>query len=163
MNANSFHIGLLFAITCLYAGYNLFVKVSASYVPVSATSTVFATIILQISALVVSLLFLGVLLFQGGHSFQLNSTAYTWAVVAGVCIGLAEIGYFYLFGGLNGAIPMLASIAIPTIVSGTIVLVLILSVVALREQVGWNQLLGSLIIICGILLYFLPGQTAVNS
>jgi len=155
MNTSSFSIGLLVVITVLYAGYNLFVKVSASHVPLSATSTVLATIALQITALVVSLLFLGVLLIQGGHSFQLNGGAYAWAVVAGLCIGMAEIGYFYLFGGLNGTTPMSASVAIPVIVSGTVVLALVFSVVALKEQIGWNQLLGSFVIVCGIFLFFI--------
>lgn len=154
MNTNSFSIGLLVAITCLYAGYNVFVKVSADHVPLSATSTVLATIALQITALVVSLVYLGILVIQGGHTLQLNYGVYTWAVIAGLCIGMAEIGYFYLFGGLNGGTPMSASVAIPTVVSGTVVLALIFSAVALKEPVGWNQLLGSIIIVCGILLFF---------
>ena len=45
---------LLTAITALYAGYNLLVKVSSNHVPESATTTVLATICLQLAALAAS-------------------------------------------------------------------------------------------------------------
>ena len=50
-------VTLLLAITVLYAGYNLLVKVSSSHVPASATSTVLATICLQLAALAASVVF----------------------------------------------------------------------------------------------------------
>jgi hypothetical protein len=40
-------------------------------------------------------------------------------MLAGLCIGGAEIGYLYLFGGIGISKPMPANIAIPVIVSGT--------------------------------------------
>lgn len=147
-------IMLLIAVTVLYAGYNLLVKVSGNHVPSTATTTVIATIFLQIAALTVSLIFLSVLVFKGGHSFQLGRTTYLWAVMAGVCIGLAEIGYFYLFGTLAGSKPMAASTAIPVIVSGTIVIALVFSVLILKEKLALSQLLGSLLIVAGIVVSF---------
>ena len=50
---------LLAAVTLLYAGYNLLIKLSGAHVPASATTTVLATLCLQIAALSTSLLFLG--------------------------------------------------------------------------------------------------------
>ncbi len=42
---------LLVTVTTLYAGYNLLIKVSVSHVPAAATSTIVATICLQVAAL----------------------------------------------------------------------------------------------------------------
>jgi len=161
MNSSWANLGLLSAVTLLYAGYNVFVKVSGSQVPATATSTILATVCLQVTALFVSLVFFGILSFRGGHSFSLNGSTYWWAIVAGVCIGLAEIGYFYMFGGLNGSNPMNANTAIPVIVSGTIVIATVFSVIALKESVSWNQLAGGFLILAGILLFFIrPGATS---
>ena len=153
-----FSFVLLFAVTLLYAGYNLFIKVSGGHVPVTATTTVTATICLQLAALFTSLLFLGALVVRGGHEFALSSPAYLWAIAAGVCIGGAEIGYLYLFGGIGGAKPMPANIAIPVIVSGTIVVTLIVSYLAFKESIAWNQMLGAACIVLGIAFLFGKGQ-----
>ena len=147
-------IGLLVAVTVLYAGYNVLIKVSGNQVPSTATTTIVATIFLQIAALAVSLVFLGILSLKGGHSFQLNTATYLWAVLAGLCIGLAEIGYFYLFGSLSGTKPMQASTAIPVIVSGTIVIALVFSVLVLNERPAWSQILGCVLIVAGIVVSF---------
>jgi drug/metabolite transporter (DMT)-like permease len=56
--------------------------------------------------------------------------------------------------------PMPASIAIPTIVSGTIVVTLLISFVVLREPLNWNQWLGSGCIVLGIALLFLNREAA---
>ena len=57
---------LLISVTVLYAGYNLLVKISSEHVPNLATSTVMATICLQIAALAVSSIFAIYLLNRGG-------------------------------------------------------------------------------------------------
>ena len=81
-----------------------------------------------------------------------------WAIAAGVCIGGAEIGYLYLFGGIGGTKPMPANIAIPAIVSGTIVVTLLVSYLVFRESIAWNQLLGAACIVIGIAFLFGNGQ-----
>lgn len=149
---------LLLAVTVFYAGYNLLVKVSGGHVPASATTTVLATICLQLAALTTSLLFTGYLLSRGEQQLQLTLPAYGWAVGAGVCIGLAEIGYFYLFGGIGGQEPMRASVAIPVIVTGTIVLTSLAAIFLFREALGWIQIAGLALVVAGIALLFLrPG------
>ena len=109
---------LLAAVTLLYAGYNLFVKFSGEHVPATTTSTVVATICLQVAALAASVVFLSVQMFRGGHTFNLSASSYGWAIAAGLCIGCAEIGYFYLFSGVGSEKAMPASVVIPTVVSG---------------------------------------------
>jgi len=149
---------LLAAVTLLYAGYNLLIKLSGTHVPASATTTVLATVCLQVAALSTSVLFLGFLAAQGGHVFALAPRAYFWAVLAGLCIGAAEIGYFYLFGGIGLDRPMRAGVAIPVIVAGTVAVATVASAAVFGETFGWRQLAGAVLVAGGIVLIFLePG------
>ena len=143
---------LLLVITVCYAGYNLFIKVSGGFVPAASTSTVLATICLQLAALATSLTFMMLLIARGGHVLQLSAPAYTWAAVAGLCIGVAEVCYFYLFGGLGDGAPMQANIAIPAIVCGTVVITAVVSYFVFRESVSATQLSGTALVILGIVL-----------
>ena len=93
---------LLVTVTALYAGYNILIKVSASQVPAAATSTITATICLQLAGLMTSIVFVSVAMIRGGQVLQLTWGAYIWAAAAGLCIGGAEIAYFYLFRGIGG-------------------------------------------------------------
>jgi drug/metabolite transporter (DMT)-like permease len=145
---------LLAATTTLYAGYNLFVKQSADHIGTVATTTIGATIALQIAALSTSLIFALILKTQGGHSISLPTGAYAWAMVAGLCIGIAEILYFYLFAGIAGMQPLRVSVVTPTIVAGTIVITLLAAWLLFGEILGGYQLLGALFVVVGILLLF---------
>lgn len=150
---------LLLTATLLYAGYNVLIKISGTHVPEAATSTVLGAICLQLAALTTSTTFAGtLLLFKDGQHLQLTTPAYLWAAGAGLCIGGAEIAYFYLFGGIGGEKPMAASLAIPTIVSGTIVISLLVSWLVLREPLNWYQWLGCGLIVLGIVLLFLNSR-----
>ena len=151
---------LLLAITVLYAGYNLLVKVSSTYVPASATSTVLATICLQLAALAASGTFAVLLLARGGHVLKLSVAAYAWAVGAGLCIGLAEIGYFYLFRGVGSSGPVAASAAVPVIVTGTVVLTMLFSSLALKESLGTLQITGTVVVVIGIAMIFSDGLSS---
>lgn len=147
-------IALLVVVTILYAGYNLAIKLSGTYLPATATTTILGTILLQLMALSTSGLFLGFLALRGGQVFSLSSRAYLWAALAGLCAGAGEIAYFYLLGGVGFARPMAASVAIPTVVSGTIVIALVVSACFLGERVAWNQILGGVLIVLGIAALF---------
>ncbi|MGI9303004.1 MAG: hypothetical protein ACR2RB_09885 [Gammaproteobacteria bacterium] len=146
---------LLLVVTVCYAGYNLFIKVSGGFVPAVSTTTVLATICLQLAALATSLTFMALLIVRGGHVLQLSAPAYTWAAVAGLCIGIAEVCYFYVFGGLGNSAPMQASIAIPTIVCGTVVITAVVSYFVFRESLSATQLSGAALVMFGIALMFL--------
>jgi drug/metabolite transporter (DMT)-like permease len=146
---------LLVTVTLLYAGYNLLIKVSASQIPAEATSTILATVCLQIAALGTSMAFIAFLVLRGGHSLALPSNAYLWAAAAGLCIGGAEIAYFYLFGGIGGVKPMAATVAVPVIVSGTIVITMVVGYLVFNETLSWRQLIGAACIVTGIAILFL--------
>lgn len=143
---------LLATVTTLYAGYNVLIKVSASHVPAAATSTIVATICLQVAALLTSVVFLSVAMTRGGQVLLLTREAYIWAAAAGICIGGAEIAYFYLFGGIGTFKPMAASVVIPTVVGGTIVIAVIAGYFVFRESLVPIQFAGVGCIVLGVLL-----------
>ena len=151
-------VALLCLITLLYAGYNLFIKVSGGHVPETASTTLLATLCVQVFALAASSIFFAFLSVQGGHSFRLNQSVYLYAAAAGLCIGAAEIGYFYLFGGVGGIKPMAANVAIPAIVTGTIVITMIVAHFLLRETLTLWQVGGAVLVAGGIVMLFLGGR-----
>lgn len=153
---------LLLTVTLLYAGYNLLVKVSSGFVPAEATTTILAAICVQLAALSTSMMFMILLLFRGGQVLQLSTSTYLWAAAAGLCIGSAEIAYFYLFSGIGISKPMAANLAIPTIVSGTIIITMLVSYLVLKEPMNWNQVLGSACIVLGIIILFLKNGASVT-
>ena len=153
---------LLVTVTTLYAGYNLLIKLSASHVPEAATTTIAATICLQIAALTTSLVFVIIAMARGGQTLQLTSGAYLWAAAAGLCIGGAEIAYFYLFGGIGGIKPMAATVVIPTVVSGTILITVIAAYFIFSETLGMIQLAGLGCIVIGMLLLYYGKDLALT-
>ncbi len=153
---------LLVTVTTLYAGYNLLIKISASHVPVAATSTIAATICLQLAALTTSMLFLAIAMIRGGQVLQLSWGAYIWAAAAGLCIGGAEIAYFYLFGGIGNVKPMAANVVIPTVVSGTVVITAIAAYFIFRESLSPIQFAGVGCVILGVLLLHLGKGLALG-
>ncbi len=156
-------IVLLTLVTLLYAGYNLFVKASGGHVPPEATTTILATFCLQAGAVASATAFLAFLALQGGHSFRLSQPAYLYAAAAGLCIGAAEVCYFYIFGGVGGIERLPASLAIPTVVSGTIVITLLVSVVLFGERLTLVQLLGAALVGAGIVAMFAGHRGSVHA
>ena len=146
---------LLAIITFCYAGYNLFIKISASHVPESATTTVLATFVMQSMTLVPTLALFSVLKLQGGHVFKLDPSAFLWAAIAGVSIGAAEVAYYYLFSGIGQARVIEANVAVPIIVGGTVGVVVLASALLLKEAFGWPQMVGTALIMGGVFMTFL--------
>ena len=150
---------LLSLVTVLYAGYNLLINISSSHVPIDTSSTILATITLQVAALLVSCVFAAGLVLRGTTDLALPSTALIWAALAGLCIGTAEIGYFYLFrGGLNHD-AVAASIAIPAIVGGTVLLTILVAWLFLQESMNWMKVFGAFAIVCGVVMLFVDGRS----
>ncbi len=143
-------IALLLAATVFYAGYNLLIKQSSVHAELAAVTTITATIVLQVAALSVSLVFLATLRVWGVESFVLPAPAYWWAVGAGLCIGAAEICYFYIFGGSAYTEAFPVSVATPVIVGGAVVLATLGAWWFFRESMGIREWLGSGLILAGV-------------
>jgi len=142
---------LLGLVTVFYAAYNLLVKVSSSSTGSVTTAPILATIALQATALTVSSVYL-IYLTRQNVSIALPGRAIFWAVGAGICIGLAEIIYFYLFRGFAGEKAMPASMAIPFIVGGTIAISVVVSILVFGESLKPLQWLGVTLSFVGMIV-----------
>ena len=115
---------ILVIVTISYAGYNLFIKLASSQ-KLNNSNSIAATLCLQIFALFVTMLFSFYLFSKGEEIFVLPSKSYLFAIFAGISIGLAEIGYFYLFNESNPKGASKANAVIPVILGGTILITMI--------------------------------------
>ena len=81
-------------------------------------------------------------------------------MIAGISIGIAEIGYFFLFNPTNTNGALNANVAIPIVLGGTILITLFLSFYYFKETYNFNKIIGALFIIIGIYLILI--KKAVN-
>jgi len=88
----------------------------------------------------------------GESIFVLPSKTYLYAIFGGISIGVAEIGYFYLFNALNTNVALNANTAIPIILGGTILVTMIFSFYIFEESLNYHKLFGTTFIIFGIYL-----------
>ena len=148
---------LLVIVTVSYAGYNLFIKLASSQ-NINNTNSIAATLSLQIIALIVTSIFSVYLFSKGERIFVLTSKTYLHAIFAGISIGFAEIGYFYLFNASNPNGPLTANTAIPVILGGTILITMIFSFYIFRESYNYQKILGTLFIIIEIYLVLIKNN-----
>lgn len=144
---------LLITVTLAYAGYNLFIKLSGAQ-NINNNNGIAATLCLQIFALIVTSVFSIYLSSLGENIFVLPSKTYLYAVFGGISIGIAEIGYFYLFNASNTDGALNANTAIPIILGGTILVTMIFSYYILKESFNYHKIIGTIFIIIGIYLIF---------
>jgi transporter family protein len=136
------HWLIILIITAVFFGfYNFFIKVSAGHI-----HEILGAVILQAVALLLGgavLIYLKV----KNLPFENSSRGLLFAVLAGVAVGLAEITSFYAF---SKGTP--ASIGIPVIVGGTVVVGTLLGVLFLKEQLHWQHYTGITLILAGIFI-----------
>ena len=144
---------LLITVTLAYAGYNLFIKLAGAQ-NINNNNGIAATLCLQIFALIVTSVFSIYLSSLGENIFVLPSKTYLSAVFGGISIGIAEIGYFYLFNASNTDGALNANTAIPIILGGTILVTMIFSFYILKESFNYHKIIGTIFIIIGIYLIF---------
>ena len=144
---------LLITVTLAYAGYNLFIKLAGAQ-NINNNNGIAATLCLQIFALIVTSVFSIYLSSLGENIFVLPSKTYLYAVFGGISIGIAEIGYFYLFNASNTDGALNANTAIPIILGGTILVTMIFSYYILKESFNYHKIIGTIFIIIGIYLIF---------
>lgn len=136
------HWLLLLVLTALMLGlYNFFIKLSAGHIHEIA-----GAVILQVVAFLLGSAALLWLKFQGSH-FETSSRGILFSMLAGLSVGLAEIMAFYAFGkGVS------ASVGIPVMVGGTVLVGVLLGIILLKEPLNAIKALGTLLIITGIVL-----------
>ncbi|MDO1447777.1 EamA family transporter [Rhodocytophaga aerolata] len=130
----------LLIITAVFFGfYNFFIKVSAGHI-----HEILGAVILQAIALLLGGIAL-VYLKLKQVPFENSGKGLLFAVLAGVFVGLAEITSFYAF---SKGTP--ASVGIPVIVGGTVIVGTLLGVIFLKEQLHCQHYAGIVLILTGI-------------
>jgi transporter family protein len=133
-------------LAALFLGlYNFFIKLSAGHIHEIA-----GAVILQVVAFLVGGAAL-VWLKLTGAPLEVSSRGILFAVLAGVSVGLAEITAFYGFSKGTSA-----SVGIPIMVGGTVLVGVMLGLLVLREQLSPLQGLGVFLLLAGIVLVSRP-------
>lgn len=129
-------------LAALFLGlYNFFIKLSAGHIHEIA-----GAVILQVVAFLVGGAAL-VWLKLKAVPLEISSRGIAFAVLAGLSVGLAEITAFYAFSrGIS------ASVGIPVMVGGTVLVGVVLGLLVLREQLTLLQGLGVVLLLAGIVL-----------
>lgn len=134
-------IAIAFVVAACYGAYNFFVKLSSG-----AIHEIVGAVVLQAAALMLGLVMLGYLKVSG-ETFIVSTKGVTAALVAGLCVGLAEICSYYAFSrGLSG------SVGIPIMVAGGVCVGVLLSVLFLKEVLSGYQILGIVLMLGGTVL-----------
>lgn len=131
-----------------YGAYNFCIKISSSHI-----HQILGAVILQSVALaggLVALVFLKIKNYPVPSTYE----GVEYSVSAGIFVGLAEILSFYYF-----SFGTTASRGIPVIVGGSVVVGAFLGFVFLREKFGIGDCLGISLIIAGIVLLTMKGNT----
>lgn len=133
----------LLIITAIFFGlYNFFIKLSSGHI-----HEILGAVILQVVAVVLGGLALLFLKLMKTTMLEISCKGIWFAVWAGIFVGLAEITSFYAFS--KG---IAASVAIPVIVGGTLLVGALLGIFILKETLAWPQYLGIFFILAGVIL-----------
>lgn len=125
-----------------YGIYNFFIKIASGHI-----NQIVGAVILQIVAAVLGSLIL-VYLKITGAPLEMSSKGIQFAVLAGIFVGLAEIASFYAFSkGVS------ASVGIPIMIGGSVVVGALLGITFLRESLTLIQYLAIAMIVAGIVLF----------
>jgi len=133
---------LIAVLTAVFYGvYNFFIKVSSGHI-----NQILGAVILQIVAFALGGAVLLVLRIAN-IPLQVSGKGIIYAILAGIFVGLAEITTFYLFSrGIT------ASIGIPVIIGGSIVVGSLLGILFLKETLSPIHYLAIVLIVIGVVL-----------
>ena len=134
------HWLLLLILTAILLGlYNFFIKLSSGHIHEIA-----GAVILQVVAFLLGGLAMLWLKYKGAE-LEISPKGLLFSILAGLSVGLAEILAFYAFGrGVS------ASVGIPVMVGGTVLVGVILGTLVLQEQLTLAKGIGTLLVIAGI-------------
>jgi len=134
---------LLFAVlsAIAFALYNVFIKLAALKV-----NPIVGTFALQLAAALLGLLAYSILKF-GGKEIMITSTGLTYAIVAGIFVGVAEILFFMMFTkGVD------LSIGLSLVTAGSVLIAAIIGILFLGESISTIKIAGAIFAILGVVL-----------
>lgn len=133
---------------CFYALYNIFIKLASGHI-----HQITGAVILQIAAFILGIGWFIYLKINHAPT-EISPKGFWLAVTAGVFVGLAEIFSFVLFSkGIS------ASVGIPVIIGGSVLIASVIGFVWLKESISVTRLLGLILIVAGIWLLSNGGKT----
>ncbi|PJC37157.1 hypothetical protein CO046_02070 [Candidatus Peregrinibacteria bacterium CG_4_9_14_0_2_um_filter_53_11] len=136
---NWIFLGLMSAF--FFGAYNVFIKVASGHI-----NQIVGAVILQVVAALVGGAILLILKFSHAP-LAISQKGIAYAALAGVMVGLAEITSFYMFSkGVS------ASIGVPLVIGGSILVAAVLGLFFLRETIMPLHYLGIALIIGGVVL-----------
>jgi bacterial/archaeal transporter family protein len=122
-----------------FGAYNFFIKVSSGHI-----HEVAGAVILQVVAAVLGLILLLYLKWRG-VVLDISPKGVSFAVLAGVAVGLSEITSFYLFSrGVS------VSSGLPVVLGGSVIVGTALGMLFLRETINPLQVLAIGMIVAGV-------------
>ncbi len=124
-----------------YGAYNVFIKVSSGHI-----NQIVGAVILQIVAALLGGVIL-IIMKITNTPLELSSKGVWFAVLAGIFVGLAEITSFFVFSkGVS------ASVGIPIIIGGSILVAAVLGVAFLKETLNPLHILAISLIVAGVVI-----------
>ncbi len=125
-----------------FGAYNVFIKIASGYI-----HEITGAVILQFVAAFAGLGILLYLKFKGNEVIEISQKGVYYSILAGLCVGGAEILSFLVFGK---GVP--ASTGIPIIIGGAIVVGAVIGVLFLKEKITVFNIVGTILVVLGILL-----------
>ena len=125
-----------------FGAYNVFMKIASGYI-----HEITGAVILQFVAAIAGLAILLYIKYGTNEVITISQKGIMYSVLAGLCVGGAEIVSFIVFGK---GVP--ASTGIPIIIGGAIVVGTVIGMLFLKEKITTFHVLGTVLIILGILL-----------
>lgn len=124
-----------------YGAYNVFIKISSGHI-----NQIVGAVILQVVAALLGGIIL-LIMKMTNSPLEISQKGVWFAVLAGVFVGLAEITSFFVFSkGVS------ASVGIPIIIGGSVVVGAVLGLTFLKESLNPIHILAILLIVGGVIL-----------
>lgn len=124
-----------------YGSYNFFIKLSSNHI-----NQIVGAVILQIVAAIIGSVIL-IYLWLSKAPLSITQKGVGFAIAAGAAVGLAEITTFILFSkGVS------ASIGIPIIIGGSVLVGVIFGLIFTKESLGPIHIIGLILILAGIVI-----------
>lgn len=137
-----------------YSLYNIFIRKSSASI-----NPILGGVVLQFVAAIFGTILVGVLSVKEGSTEFLNydCAGIIWSCCAGVAVGAAELLFFILsFLGVP------ASLSIPTVIGGSVLLGALLGLLMLGETLLWQGWFGIALLMVGIGFVATDGEKAVG-
>ena len=125
----------------LYGAHQIFTRVAAERI-----GDGIGGFIVEASAALSILIYLGVLWFSGRWNQKFTASGFHYSLLTGVCVGAGTIAFFLLFqrgGPLS---------AVPAILAGGAAIMAIAGILFFREAPSWQRIVGVAFAIIGLFL-----------